>query len=426
MTAEPLEPSNSSASIAEGSFSDLHPTITLPESVIPHLDLGDMPETGTTQLLQQEGSGTVDRIPGYEISAAIGRGAMGVVYRAKQVKLQRLVALKVLIGRSHASSEDVARFNSEAVTIAQIQHPNVMQIFDVGEYNGYPYLAAEYVDGGTVESKMNNGKMPIPETVRLMVQIARGVGAAHSKGVVHRDLKPSNILLTADGIPKVADFGLAKQLGPENTTMTGSVMGTPAYMAPEQAAGQSRRIGPQTDVYALGVILYQCLTGDVPLKGDSLLETLERIRDMEPIPVHDLRDDVPEELGEICNRCLKKIPTERYPTADALAEELEKIAVHWDAIKTNIPMPSKKSIRLPNQEREVPAKPPTGSNLPVILPIVTAAIVCLILFIGWFMNKRGWFDKNSGPTIINQYNNGTGTPSTNTDTPLTTVDPAQP
>jgi len=337
MTSDSPGTSGSNASIGEDSFPDLHPTITLPESVIPMLDVADASQRGATEMLHApaESAGNMDHIPGYEISAAIGRGAMGVVYRARQIKLQRLVALKVLVGRSHASSEDVARFNSEAITIAQIQHPNVMQIFDVGEYNGFPYLAAEYVDGGTLENKMNAGKMSIHETVKLMYLISRGVGAAHSKGVVHRDLKPSNILLTADGVPKVADFGLAKQLGPENSTMTGSVMGTPAYMAPEQASGQGRRIGPQTDVYALGVILYQCLTGDVPLKGDSLLETLERIRDMEPIAVRELRIDVPEEVEAICNRCLRKIPNERFPSADALADELAKISADWETVRNN-------------------------------------------------------------------------------------------
>jgi eukaryotic-like serine/threonine-protein kinase len=308
---------------------------------------------------------------------------MGVVYRAKQIKLQRLVALKVLVGRSHASKEDVARFNSEAVTIAQIQHPNVMQIFDVGEYNGFPYLAAEYVDGGTLESKMTNGKLTIHETIKLMSQISRGVGAAHSKGVVHRDLKPSNILITADGIPKVADFGLAKQLGPENSTMTGSVMGTPAYMAPEQASGQGRRIGPQTDVYALGVILYQCLTGDVPLKGDSLLETLERIRDAEPVPVRELRNDVPEEVEAITERCLRKVPSERFPSADALADELEKISAGWESIRTNI---SSKPTRRPKKQKDdddEDAGKPNKFLIPTILAGVgIVVIVLIVLFSG--------------------------------------------
>jgi serine/threonine protein kinase len=386
MTSDSHQPSNSDAAIAEGSFPDLHPTITLPESVIPMLELSGGSDRGATEMLKPESSsGAMDHIPGYEISAAIGRGAMGVVYRARQIKLQRLVALKVLVGRSHASQEDVARFNSEAITIAQIQHPNVMQIFDVGEYNGFPYLAAEYVDGGTLENKMNAGKMAIAETIRLMYQIARGVGAAHSKGVVHRDLKPSNILLTADGVPKVADFGLAKQLGPENTTMTGSVMGTPAYMAPEQAAGQSRRIGPQTDVYALGVILYQCLTGDVPLKGDSLLETLERIRDTEPIAVRNLRADVPEEVEEICERCLKKIPTERYPSADSLADELGKIAAGWETIKSNISKnPPRKPASKQSESRDSDAK-----QNKFLIPTIICGIGVVLLLALFAINGLG-------------------------------------
>jgi len=373
--------------MGDGSFPDLHPTITLPESVIPMLDVADASQKGGTEMLSApaESSGNMDHIPGYEISAAIGRGAMGVVYRAKQIKLQRLVALKVLVGRSHASREDVARFNSEAVTIAQIQHPNVMQIFDVGEYNGFPYLAAEYVDGGTLENKMSNGKMSIPETIKLMVQIARGVGAAHSKGVVHRDLKPSNILITADGVPKVADFGLAKQLGPENSTMTGSVMGTPAYMAPEQASGQGRRIGPQTDVYALGVILYQCLTGDVPLKGDSLLETLERIRDTEPVSVRELRADVPEEVEAICERCLRKIPSERFPSADALADELGKISAEWETIRNNI---SSKPIRKPKKKQDDETEEAGKTNRFLIPTILAGVGIIVLVLVVLFAGKK--------------------------------------
>lgn len=265
--------------------------------------------------------------PGYEVLQRLGRGAAGVVYKAKQTRLQRTVALKMMVGYEHESQEQLARFRNEAVIVAQIQHPNVIQIYDIGEQLGVPYLATEYVDGGTLEAKLKaDGRLPVAEAVRLVYQIARGVGAAHSRGVVHRDLKPANILITADGTPKVADFGLAKVLGAESNTITGSIVGTPAYMSPEQAAGHIRRIGPQTDVFALGVILYECLVGAVPHQGDSVMETLDKVRTQTPPSIRYRREGVPEQLEEIAFRCLRKVPTERYATADALADDLLRLA----------------------------------------------------------------------------------------------------
>ena len=176
-------------------------------------------------------------IPGYEVLATIGRGAMGVVYQARQTSLNRTVALKVMLAGSHASDEDRARFRTEALTVAQVQHPNVIQIYDVGEHDGIPFLAVEYVGGGNLQQWLAGKPMSVPGAVRLVYSVARAVAAAHAKGIVHRDLKPANILLTADGVPKVADFGLAKQYGATNYTATGSLIGTPQYMSPEQAAG---------------------------------------------------------------------------------------------------------------------------------------------------------------------------------------------
>jgi serine/threonine protein kinase len=268
-------------------------------------------------------------IPGYELAGQLGRGAMGVVYKARQVKLDRPVALKVMFGCALDEPADRARVHTEAMAVAQIQHPNVIQIFDVGEHDGIPFLAVEYLDGGTLEAQLAGGPLPVREVVRLGFQIARGVGAAHARGIVHRDLKPANILLTADGVPKVADFGLAKQLGADSNTVSGAILGTPAYMSPEQAAGQVRRVGPPTDVFALGVILYECLTGVVPFKGDSVLQTIDRVRTAEPLEFRFRRSDVPPELEAIVFRCLNKAPTERYPTADALADDLARLARDW-------------------------------------------------------------------------------------------------
>jgi serine/threonine protein kinase len=236
---------------------------------------------------------------------------------------------------------------------------------------------------------MNGQRMPLADAIKLIYLVARGVGAAHSKGVVHRDLKPSNILITADGVPKVADFGLAKQLGPDPASISASVMGTPAYMAPEQAAGHNHRVGPQTDVYALGVILYQCLSGDVPLKGDSLLGMLETIRDVEPPNIRLARPDVPNELETIITRCLKKIPSDRYATADVLADELQKLAAQWGAIvrRTNAPIPDLKEEKKP--EWEFPWK------IPAI--VGGAALMILIgLYLAGFFTKPAATKRDKG------------------------------
>jgi serine/threonine-protein kinase len=269
-----------------------------------------------------------EEVPGYEVLAPLGSGAMGVVYKARQVNLDRLVALKMMIGYGRATDPERQRFHAEATTVARVQHPNVIQVYDVGDHDGTPYLAVEYVDGGTLAERLaTGGKLPIGVAVRLMLQVARGVGAAHSRGIVHRDLKPANILLTADGVPKVADFGLAKLLGAESNTVSGSILGSPAYMAPEQAAGQVRRTAPQTDVFALGVILYECLSGVTPFHGETVMQTLDRVRTVEPLELHVRRADVPPALERIVHRCLHKAPAERYPTADALAEDLARLLI---------------------------------------------------------------------------------------------------
>jgi len=274
-------------------------------------------------------AGTAERrpptIPGYEILGEIGRGGVAVVYKARQTKLDRLVALKVLLAGAQAGEESLARFRSEALTVAQLQHPNVIQIYDVGEHNGVIYIAVEYAGGGDLHRWLGGKPLPVAAAVRLVYTLARAVGAAHQKRVIHRDLKPANILLTENGVPKIGDFGLAKQFGEAGQTASGEILGTPYYMSPEQAAGLTRRVGPPADVYALGVILYQCLTGRVPFRGDTVPDTLDRVRFAEPIPVEDLRGDTPPELAAVVRRCLRKSPEERYPAADLLADDLARL-----------------------------------------------------------------------------------------------------
>jgi serine/threonine protein kinase len=277
---------------------------------------------------QGETIGPVERplptIPGYEIQGEIGRGGVGVVYKARQTKLDRVVALKVLLKGALADDQELTRFRTEALTVAQLQHPNVIQVYDVGEHEGVPYIAVEYAGGGDLRKWLGK-PLAVTSAIRLVYTLARAVGAAHRKRVVHRDLKPANILLTENGVPKIADFGIAKHVGAAGQTTSGAILGTPYYMSPEQAAGLSRRIGPPADVYALGVILYECLTGRVPFSGDTVLDTLDRVRFAEPIPVQDLRADTPPELAAVVRRCLRKSPEERYPAADVLADDLARV-----------------------------------------------------------------------------------------------------
>src|SRR5690348_11001223 len=204
-------------------------------------------------------AGAPPEVPGYTILGELGRGGMGVVYRARQASLNRMVALKVLLAGAHAGERDLARFRAEAEAAAAVQHPNVVSVYAVGRHAGLPFIAQELVPGRSLAARLEEGPLDPVETARLVEAIARGVQAAHDRGVVHRDLKPANVLFTADGEPKVADFGLAK-VGDTGLTASGAVMGTPAYMAPEQARGDTRHVGPATDVWALGAVLYECLT----------------------------------------------------------------------------------------------------------------------------------------------------------------------
>jgi tetratricopeptide (TPR) repeat protein len=285
-------------------------------------------------------------VAGYELVEELGQGGMGVVYLARQVRLDRLVALKMLRS-ARADREELVRFRAEAEAVARLHHPNIVQIHEVGEHDGEPYFSLEFCPGGTLDRYLAGGPLP-PRGAALLIQtLARAVQHAHEHGVVHRDLKPSNVLLTASGcglaleagpaprqanamgqavcVPKITDFGLAKRLdGPDGLTRVGAIIGTPPYMAPEQAAGQNDQIGPATDIYALGVLLYECLTGRPPFQSGSVLQTLEQIRSQEPVAPRALEGTVPRDLETICLRCLRKEPSRRYPSALALAEDLER------------------------------------------------------------------------------------------------------
>jgi WD40 repeat protein/tRNA A-37 threonylcarbamoyl transferase component Bud32 len=262
-------------------------------------------------------------IAGYEVLQELGRGGMSVVYKARQAHPNRLVALKVILAGRHADAERRARFLAEADAIARLRHPNIVQIHEVGQHDSLPFLALEYVEGGTLARRLAGTALPARPAAELVEKLARAVQHAHERGVIHRDLKPANVLLGADGTPKITDFGLAKQPRPE-LTATGAVLGTPAYMAPEQAAGDTTLVGPPADVYALGVILYELLTGRPPFQAATALETLEQVRSLEPVPPTQLQPKTPRDLETIGLKCLHKDAARRYGSACELADDLRR------------------------------------------------------------------------------------------------------
>jgi hypothetical protein len=281
------------------------PTVDSPAPPAPALDLAPLP-----------------LVPGYEILDEVGRGGMGMVYRARQVALNRLVALKLMRDGAHATAEERARFKREAEAVARLQHPHVVQIFEVGEAEGVPFFAMEFCSGGSLDKRLGGRPLPPRDAAALVEAMARAVHAVHLARVVHRDLKPANILFGADGRLKVTDFGLAKKLDEAGQTQTGAVLGTPAYMAPEQAGGQGKEVGPATDVWALGALLYEALTGRAPFQGATIVEVLERVRTLDPVPPRRLVAGVPRDLETVCLKCLRKDPARRYESAEALAEDL--------------------------------------------------------------------------------------------------------
>jgi serine/threonine protein kinase/tetratricopeptide (TPR) repeat protein len=297
------------------------------------------------------------RVPGYEVLGLLGRGGMGVVYKARQVHLNRLVAIKMIRAGVEAEDGELTRFRREAEAVARLQHPNVVQIYEVSALDHRPYFSMELVEGGSLGDLLAGKAWPPRQAARLIELLARAVHHAHQHGIVHRDLKPANILLQplagdgsierqrpadssapsglAPGVdgpapgleeyrPKISDFGLAKCLDTDGSlTQTGALVGTPTYMAPEQAAGQSTAIGPAADVYSLGVLLYEAITGQPPFRGATVLETLEQVRSREPVPPRRLQSAVPRDLETICLKALAKDPARRYPSALALAQDLE-------------------------------------------------------------------------------------------------------
>jgi WD40 repeat protein len=269
--------------------------------------------------------GEFPQVPGFKILDVLGRGGMGVVYRAHEESLQRTVALKMIRAGAQASVEDLLRFRIEGETVARLQHPHIVQIFKVGEHQEQPFLALEYVDGGSLKQRLQRGPLPIQSAAILIEQVALAVHFAHQQGIVHRDLKPANVLLNADGQPKITDFGLAKSLGEDkDLTQSGTIIGTPNYMAPEQAAGNARRVGPASDIYALGAVLYELLGGKPPFAESHTAEAMVRLITEDAPSLVRMRPGLPRDLVTICERCMEREPGRRYPSAEALAEDLRR------------------------------------------------------------------------------------------------------
>jgi serine/threonine protein kinase len=271
-----------------------------------------------------EPAAATPHIPGHTILGVLGRGGMGVVYQARDLQRQRLVALKMMLVGGHAGEQQLARFRTEAQAIARLQHPNIVQLYEMGQSEGHPFFSLEFVEGGSLAAQLDGTAWPARKAARLVRTLARAVHHAHQRGIIHRDLKPANVLLAADDTPKITDFGLARQLDTSGChTPSDAVLGTPSYMAPEQA-GQSKHIGPAADVYALGAILYELLTGQPPFQGATSVDIIMQVVSDDPVAPRLLRPSVPADLEAICLKCLHKDPSKRYPSARALAKDLRR------------------------------------------------------------------------------------------------------
>jgi serine/threonine protein kinase/tetratricopeptide (TPR) repeat protein len=337
-------------------------------------------------------------VPGYDILEELGRGGMGVVYKARDRRLQRLVALKMVLAGSHVGQAGLARFRAEAEAVAKLLHSNIVQIYETGEHEGRPYFSLEYVDGGNLAQRMVESPLTPRAAAKLVETLARTMDVAHQRGIVHRDLKPANILLanidsqstivrdreTDSGslpanhwsrqtVPKIADFGLAKRVDEDSSqTQSGTILGTPSYMAPEQAGGKNREIGPASDTYSLGAILYEMLTGRPPFKAGSPIDTVRQVIEQDPVPPRQFEPRVPLDLETICLKCLEKDPAKRFAAAAELADDLRRF-VHDEPIHAR-PTPAWERAWKWGKRRKTTV---------ALLAVCASALIGGVLFIIW-------------------------------------------
>jgi serine/threonine protein kinase len=331
----------------------------------------------------------IEEIPGYELLGVLGRGGMGMVFRARQISLKRQVALKMILTGRHARSVDRLRFQKEAEAVARLQHANIVQIYEVGQQNGLPYISLEFVNAGSLAQFLGGIPQAPSVSAQLVRQLAGAMHYAHKRGIIHRDLKPANILLHLDEsrilrdgqsadtavfreltsyVPKISDFGLAKHGGDEHLRH-GTIVGTPSYMAPEQA-GRAGGVGPAADVYALGAILYEMLTGRPPFKATTVQETALQVLDQDPVPPTQLQPKIPRDLETICLTCLQKDAAARYASAEALGEDLRRF-LHDEPILAH---PTPLSDRLVKWAHRRPA---------AAMALVAGALMATGLFHAW-------------------------------------------
>ncbi|HEV3081042.1 MAG TPA: serine/threonine-protein kinase, partial [Gemmataceae bacterium] len=318
------------------------------------------------------------RVSGYEVQEMLGRGGMGIVYKAWHLRLNRPVALKMLLGGVYAQPEELERFLREAETVAGLRHPNIVQVHEAGDVDGRPYFTMEFIEGGTLAQKLAGTPQPARQAAALVAVVGQAVHTAHQGGIVHRDLKPGNILLTADGTPKLTDFGLARRLkGTAGLTQSGAPLGTPSYMAPEQAEGKARAVGPAADIYALGAILYELLTGRPPFRAETAAQTLQQVISQDPVPPSRLNATVPRDLETICLKCLEKDSAQRYPSALAVAEDLHRF-------QRNEPIVARPVGPLERAVRWTRRKPTAAALVATALALVALALGGL----AWFEKEQ--------------------------------------
>jgi eukaryotic-like serine/threonine-protein kinase len=325
------------------------------------------------------------RIPRYEILGTLGRGGMAVVYKARHEGLNRLVALKMIIAGGHAGTSQMARFRIEAEAVAQLHHPNIVQIYDIGEVDGMPFVSLELLEGGDLRDRLAGTPQPGVPAAELVATLGRAVHAAHQARIVHRDLKPANVLLTADGVPKITDFGLAKRLElDDNQTQSGEIMGTPSYMAPEQALGHTKEVGPAADIYSLGAILYEMLTGRPPFKGISAMETVKQVIEEDPVLPSRVQFRVPRDLETICMKCLQKEPRKRYGTAQDLVDDLSRYLA-GEPIKARRTPPIERAFKWASRH-------PSAATL---WALGTAGFITLLSIGVWYWNYRRTLERSA-------------------------------